>query len=111
MCRTYTGYKRRMCGIFMDREQIRDSLVEASGMPKDVLLKAAVVTVTGNFEICIGNYRGITEYTDSLVRVQARNGQIRVEGSRLTVRYYTTDEMKITGKVEAIRFENGRDEL
>ena len=95
----------------MDREQIRDSLVEASGMPKDVLLKAAVITVTGNFEICIGNYRGITEYTDSLVRVQARNGQIRVEGSRLTVRYYTTDEMKITGKVEAIRFENGRDEL
>ena len=53
-----------MCGIFMEREQIRDRLVEASGLPKDVLLKAAVVTLTGNFEVCIGNYRGITEYTD-----------------------------------------------
>ena len=55
-----------MCGIFMEREQIRERLVEASGLPKDVLLKAAVVTLTGNFEVCIGNYRGITDIQTAL---------------------------------------------
>ena len=99
-----------MCGIFMEREQIRERLVEASGLPKDVLLKAAVVTLTGNFEVCIGNYRGITEYTDCVVRIQTKNGQIRVEGSRLQVKYYTNDEMKVTGQIDAVRFGSGRDE-
>lgn len=93
----------------MEREQIRDRLVEAAGFPKDVLLKAPVLTVTGNFEVFIGNYRGITEYTDELVRIRTRSGQIRVTGSRLKVDYYTNDEMKVTGRVDEIRFENGRE--
>ena len=65
MCRTYTDYKRRMCGIFMEREQLRDRLVEAAGLPRDVLQKAPVLTVTGDFEVFIGNYRGIAEYSDA----------------------------------------------
>ena len=110
MCRTYTDYKRRMCGIFMEREQLRDRLVEAAGLPRDVLQKAPVLTVTGDFEVFIGNYRGIAEYSDDLVRIRTRTGHIRVAGNRLQVDYYTNDEMKVTGKIEEIRFENGRDE-
>lgn len=72
--------------------------------------KAPVLTVTGDFEVFIGNYRGIAEYSDDLVRIRTRTGQIRVAGSRLQVDYYTNDEMKVTGKIEEIRFENGRDE-
>ena len=102
MCRTYTDYKRRMCGIFMEREQLRDRLVEAAGLPRDVLQKAPVLTVTGDFEVYIGNYRGIEEYSDVLVRIRTR--------SRLQVDYYTNDEMKVTGKIGEIRFENGREE-
>ena len=52
--------------------QIRERLASAASMPKDVVMKAAVVTALGNFEVCIENYRGITEYTECLVRVQQR---------------------------------------
>ena len=45
-----------------------------------------------------------------LVRIRTRTGQIRVAGSRLQVDYYTNDEMKVTGKIEEIRFESGREE-
>ena len=96
-----------MCGICMEKGQIRERLASAASMPKDVVMKAAVVTALGNFEVCIENYRGITEYTECLVRVQAKSGQIRIAGKRLQVEYYTNEEMKITGRIENIEFADG----
>ena len=92
----------------MGREQLGERLASAAGMPKDVVMKAAVLTALGNFEVCIENYRGITEYTECLVRVQTKGGQIRLAGKCLQVEYYTNDEMKITGKIECIEFADGR---
>ena len=92
----------------MGREQLGERLASAAGMPKDVVMKAAVLTALGNFEVCIENYRGITEYTECLVRVQTKGGQIRLAGKCLQVEYYTNDEMKITGKIESIEFADGR---
>ena len=97
-----------MCGIFMGKEQLGELLASAASMPKDVVLKAAVLTALGNFEVCIENYRGITEYTESIVRVQTKGGQIRLSGRHLQVEYYTNDEMKITGRIESIEFADGR---
>lgn len=73
-------------------------------LPKDVVKKAAITTVTGNSEICIENYRGILEYQDTLVRIQTKTGQIRVRGIKLAVLYYTDDEMLITGNIESIEY-------
>ena len=92
----------------MGKEQLGERLASAAGMPKDVVMKAAVLNALGNFEVCIENYRGITEYTECLVRVQTKGGQIRLTGKRLQVEYYTNDEMKITGKIESIEFADGR---
>lgn len=52
-------------------------------LPKDVIQNASVITILGRNELCIENYRGIIEYTDALIRVQTRAGQIRIQGKRL----------------------------
>ncbi|HIZ74067.1 MAG TPA: sporulation protein, partial [Candidatus Mediterraneibacter stercoravium] len=57
-----------MCGIFMERDHIRERLASAASMPKDVVLGASVITILGRNEVCIENYRGIIEYTDTLIR-------------------------------------------
>ena len=67
-----------------------------------------MVTLLGDFEVCIENYRGITEYTDSLVRVQTKGGQIRLTGRGLQIEYYTNDEMKVAGKIRTLEFIDGR---
>ena len=59
-------------------------------------------------EICIENYRGILEYTDLLIRVQTKSGQIRLSGKNLQIEYYTNDEMKITGRIVQLEFTDGR---
>ena len=60
----------------MNREQIKEKMVSAMDLPKDVIQNASVITILGRNELCIENYRGIIEYTDTLIRVQTRAGQI-----------------------------------
>lgn len=94
----------------MGKEQIRERLASAASMPKDVVLGASIITVTGMSEVCVENYRGIIEYTDCLVRLQTKEGQLKVTGKRLNIEYYTNDEMKITGTIVCIEFGDGRKE-
>ncbi len=87
-----------------DHEQIKERIVSAANMPKDVMLGASVLTILGNFEVCIENYRGILEYTDTLIRVQTKGKQFSLSGKQLQIEYYTNDEMKITGKISSLEF-------
>lgn len=88
-----------------EKEKLRERFATAVNMPKDVVLGASVVTVIGNGEISIENYRGILEYTGELIRVQTKKGQIQVHGKGLQIEYYLNDEMKITGKIHTLEYE------
>lgn len=86
--------------------KLLNQMSEVSGMPKDVVLGAPILTMTGQIELMLENYRGILEYTDQLIRMQTKVGQIRITGKRLQIEYYTNEEMKITGKITEIEYIN-----
>ena len=88
----------------MDKKNLKTRITDASGMPKDVVLGVPLVTVIGQNEACIENYRGILEYTDKLIRIQTKLGKIHVIGRGLQIEYYTNDEMKIVGHITTIEF-------
>ena len=79
-------------------------MTDAAKMPKDVMLGVPIVTLTGRFEVNVENYRGIIEYTDTLIRIKSKNGQIKITGKQLQIAYYTNDEMKITGHVDKVEY-------
>ena len=58
-------------------------------------------------EATIENYRGILEYTDTLLRIQTKVGQIHIEGNGLQIEYYSNDEMKVIGEIKVLRFYQG----
>ncbi|MCI8373518.1 MAG: sporulation protein [Lachnospiraceae bacterium] len=82
----------------------KEKIVEKLMLPKDLMLGAAVVTVTGQTEVYIENYRGIIEYTAERIRLQTKTCSIEITGSSLNVGYYTNDEMKITGRISSINY-------
>lgn len=84
---------------------LKNRIAEASELPKDVVMGQPVVTVLGRTELNIENYRGIIEYTDVLIRIQTKIGQIRIIGKNLKVEYYTNDDMKLTGQIETIEYQ------
>lgn len=79
-------------------------ITDAANMPKDVMLGVPIVTLTGRLEVNMENHRGIIEYTDSLVRIKYKDGQIKLSGKSLEIAYYTNDEMKIIGHIDKIEF-------
>ena len=56
-------------------------------------------------EVNVENYRSILIYTDTLVKLQAKNCKVLIHGSRLRIDYYTAEEMKITGQITSLEFE------
>lgn len=76
----------------------------AAQLPRDLSDGAALVTVTGQEEVCIENHRGIIEYTDARLMLQTKNGKLEILGRNLYISYYTGEEMKVTGRVEQINY-------
>ena len=85
----------------MERKKRR----KMSGVPKDVAMGLPILTITGTDELCVENYRGITEYTDQIIRLQTRRGQIKIGGRKLEVIYYTNDEIDDSGHIRTIEYQ------
>ncbi len=84
--------------------QKKARLLESLQLPKDVCLGALRVTLTGNEEAWIENYKGLLEYSDEAVLLQGKNCQVRFEGSALTIDYYTNEDMKISGCIRNVSY-------
>jgi sporulation protein YqfC len=82
----------------------KELIVESLKLPKDTMLGAAIVTITGNREAFIENYKGILEYTKESIVLQGKNCKISFEGRNLSIDYYTNEDMKISGNIDAVRY-------
>ncbi|MGL6199478.1 MAG: sporulation protein YqfC [Lachnospiraceae bacterium] len=86
------------------RDSLRNRMANAANMPKDVVLGVPIITMTGRLELSVENYNGIIEYTDILVRLSTKSGQIKIVGKHLQIEYYTSDEMKVTGQIKSVEY-------
>ena len=87
------------------KKDIKNHMVESLELPKDLVYRAAIVTVMGNRELLLENYKGILEYEKEYIRIQAKSCRILVRGKNLNISYYTNEEMKITGIIQSIEYE------
>ena len=85
-------------------KQKKVKLLETLQLPKDVCLGTIRVTLTGNTEVWIENYKGLLEYSENTVLLQGKNCQVCFEGASLTIDYYTNEDMKISGCIQSVRY-------
>lgn len=81
--------------------------MESLKLPKDSVLGASILTVTGNSDIFVENYKGIIEYSGEMILLQGKTCKIEILGKRLNIVYYTNEDMKISGCIESIRYFRG----
>ena len=82
----------------------RERMAESLKLQKDSVLGASIVTITGNRDVFVENYKGIIEYTDCRIILQGKNCKIEICGKRLNILYYTNEDMKISGWRENVRY-------
>ena len=73
-------------------------MTDALNLPKDLMLGAAIITITGKHEAYVENYMSLIEYTEELIRIQTKTCKLEIHGAGLYISYYTNDEMKNTGE-------------
>ena len=83
---------------------IIESMATRLNLPKDVVLGASIMHITGQHELYIENYKSIIEYTDVMIKVQARTSKVYIYGKNLHIEYFNNDDMKISGRIKNIEF-------
>ena len=79
--------------------------LDSAGVFADAVGGETLLTFIGTRAVHIENYRSILVYTDTEIRIQCRHYILSVSGKKLKICYYDKDEMKISGRLEVIRFE------
>lgn len=82
-----------------------ERLVVSMKLPRDSMLGESIVTLTGNREVFIENYKGMIEYTEENILLQGKNGQIAISGKKLSIDYYTNEDMKISGYIKCVQYQ------
>lgn len=82
------------------KERILDSLP----LPQDIIHGDIRVTVMGNREIWVENYKGLLEYTSTNIILQAKTCKLQIEGKCLNIDYYTNEDMKISGRLTCLKY-------
>ena len=79
-----------------------DHLLE---MPREVVSSDAKITILGFNEIFIENYKNILEYEENFIKINLFEGTISIHGFHLNLEQMTEEDLKITGKMDSIDFE------
>lgn len=84
--------------------KLSNKIIDTCQLPKDVLLGAFVISMTGNTEILIENFKNIIKYQPETLLLQCKKNQIQIEGKNLNIVFYTNEEIKITGHISELKF-------
>lgn len=88
-------------------EQYRDGLRQKildSELPLEAIIKDSYMTVIGQNELWIENYKSLLTFKEELILVQCGNYVLQIEGQGLIISHYMEEHMMIRGKIRSITF-------
>lgn len=87
-----------------ENKLINENIINTCQLPKDVILGASIISITGNSELIIENFKNIIRFTSENIIIQCKSYQINILGNQLMIVLYTKEEIKVLGKIHEIKF-------
>ena len=88
------------------RRHWKEQLVTALELPGDLAYRDAIVTVTGQNQAVVENYRCILRYSPEEIVLRTLCGKVTISGKCLEIPCYTPLEMMINGRICRVVLEN-----
>ena len=88
------------------KKGVREKFAEITEIPKDFLMNMPRITLLGNRELHIDNYKGLLEYTNELISVASTNKIIIVKGNGLIITRIVEKSVYIGGNILSVEFTN-----
>lgn len=84
----------------MKKFEVADKL----DIAKDAALGLSVMTVIGNNQIYVENFKSIVEYENNIIKLLVKNGRITISGERLRIMFYNDEEICVRGQITKIEY-------
>ena len=94
----------------MKKKRKLSRLNEILEMPREVVSNTPKISILGFNEMIIENYKNIIEYENFYIKIKTYIGIININGLNLKLLQMNQDDIRITGIVDNIDFENFEDE-
>lgn len=82
-----------------------EQIADYCELPKDIILGAPILSLIGNREIEIDNFKKLLEYSQEKIGIQCKHYKISIVGRALEINTYSREEIKIRGIISGIFFE------
>lgn len=89
------------------KKGLREKFTEVFELPKELILDLPKLTIIGNRDMMIENYKGVMEYGSARIRVNTGFGIIKITGTGLLIKEITSEDIIISGEIHALEFCNG----
>ena len=89
---------------FCMKKKPKEVIAKGLSLPRDVVFGDFIITLTGNCEAYIENYRGIVSYDENKISIQGNHVVLNICGCDLEVDFYSQESMKIKGKIKRLEY-------
>lgn len=86
------------------KKKPKEVIAKGLSLPRDVVFGDFVLSITGNCEAYIENYRGILSYDQEKISIQGNHVILNIYGCDLTVDFYSQEAMKIKGMIKRLEY-------
>ncbi len=86
------------------KQKLREKFTEMLELPKEIVLNMPKLTMLGNGDLIIENYKGILEYDKDVIRVNTTSGIIKVKGIEIYIKEITAENIMIYGNILSLEF-------
>lgn len=86
------------------KNDLKKDISDAFEIPKEIVLDMPLVSLRGNNEAVIENYKGIIEYSSEKIRINTTIGILKFTGNRLAIKCLDLNNIIVTGSISQIEF-------
>lgn len=85
------------------KQGIKKAITGMLELPSEIVFNLPLISIVGNEEMLIENYKGVIEYSDDRIRINTSCGIMKIEGKALVLKQVTSENIKVKGTIT--RFE------
>ncbi len=87
-----------------EKKNFRQLISHSLAIPEDMLLDIPRISISGNRELEIENYKNVLEYTEETIALNCKDYMIKICGRKLEITSITDEFIGIRGVISSISF-------
>lgn len=85
-------------------EKFKEKMSTVLSIPREIIVDVPRIIFDSNTKVYIENFKGISEYSNECISVNAGRYTIKLTGERMEMKSMTSDDVTIEGIVKMVEF-------